>query len=679
MLKSELFDEQRQQQTPPYGEEQLSQQNGSRTSTGDNCFHGRLGAEASTPEGNSNQKPNKQGNIGMTHMSNNDLLEHVLEVHPSCCHFKPLILGIQWILYNFKFYYLFKNLFCLTCLSSQNSRKREESELCPFQMAPLKNNTQSYVNNIAHISYISPKKCDSGYEARQCPPKKLDFGSSPLRNKNDTTIKGIGECSPAREYCSDNMQVLVKYLKQQSLKQVPECPYLMLSAPDMCDDVYASLLDWSRESNCLATGLQSDVWLYTMKDGTPRNLTQIAGKHSINPFAFANAQKWRQHQQENTLPIITSVKFSPRVIFSHMCSSHYPFLCVVKKKWFVDCKGQKVAVGTNSGKVSLWDVNKECLDLYMHGPGEHIGVLEWTDQWDGSCMVVGSKQSNQIYFYDLRARHNKRIRTVMMNSTPASLKWSPSHNCFAVGGCDHCVNVWDNRNLLEPYYTCRHHNAPVRALAWSPHDHHILASGGGTNDSKICLWNTTKSASHSKTFWNCCNGTICCVLLDLTVENKLGGESQVTNLLWDPSSCRLLSTHGHFTNDISLWDGKTLRKVEANVKLNTNHIKFVQCYVIFMIYLPEQRYRQICKILQLHQLTKQFNFGMCLKTMATLNVIIIGMELLILSFVSYFHFLLFIYFGIFYVFCNQNHIFYFVVPLVSGYLNRFLCIFSFFF
>ena len=34
------------------------------------------------------------------------------------------------------------------------------------------------------------------------------------------------------------------------------------------------------------------------------------------------------------------------------------------------------------------------------------------------------------------------------------------------------------------------HKAAVKAISWSPHQHGLLASGGGTADRKIRFWNT---------------------------------------------------------------------------------------------------------------------------------------------------------------------------------------------
>ena len=42
----------------------------------------------------------------------------------------------------------------------------------------------------------------------------------------------------------------------------------------------------------------------------------------------------------------------------------------------------------------------------------------------------------------------------------------------------------------QPVYTFTDHIAAVKAIAWSPHHHGLLASGGGTADRCIRFWNT---------------------------------------------------------------------------------------------------------------------------------------------------------------------------------------------
>ena len=43
---------------------------------------------------------------------------------------------------------------------------------------------------------------------------------------------------------------------------------------------------------------------------------------------------------------------------------------------------------------------------------------------------------------------------------------------------------------INPLHILRDHQAAVRALAWCPWDNRTLASGGGTADRNIKIWNT---------------------------------------------------------------------------------------------------------------------------------------------------------------------------------------------
>lgn len=45
-------------------------------------------------------------------------------------------------------------------------------------------------------------------------------------------------------------------------------------------------------------------------------------------------------------------------------------------------------------------------------------------------------------------------------------------------------------NSASPVAKYSEHTAAVKAIAWSPHQYGLLASGGGTADRTIRFWNT---------------------------------------------------------------------------------------------------------------------------------------------------------------------------------------------
>lgn len=110
------------------------------------------------------------------------------------------------------------------------------------------------------------------------------------------------------------------------------------------------------------------------------------------------------------------------------------------------------------------------------------------------------------------------------------LKWSPDDREIASGGNDNQLYIW-NLNSTSPVIKFSDHNAAVKAIAWSPHQHGLLASGGGTADRCIRFWN-----SATNTALNCidtgnshasqthavlcplpCYSTLCCGVLSCTL------------------------------------------------------------------------------------------------------------------------------------------------------------------
>lgn len=82
--------------------------------------------------------------------------------------------------------------------------------------------------------------------------------------------------------------------------------------------------------------------------------------------------------------------------------------------------------------------------------------------------------------------------------------------------------VW-NHSSLSPVQQYTEHLAAVKAIAWSPHQHGLLASGGGTADRCIRFWNTLTGQPLQ------CIDT----------------GSQVCNLAWSKHANELVSRDGH--------------------------------------------------------------------------------------------------------------------------------------
>ena len=200
-------------------------------------------------------------------------------------------------------------------------------------------------------------------------------------------------------------------------------------------------------------------------------------------------------------------------------------------------RGTHLAVGTNRGEVQLWDT-VQCIKIRtMMGHTARVGTLGWT----GSLLASGSRDRN-ILLRDARCQDQyiAKLSNCGHKQEVCGLKWSydePAH--LASGGNDNKLLVWDVKKHSQPLHKFCDHKAAVKAIAWSPHQHGLLVSGGGTADRCIKFWNTMSGV---------------CL-------NSIDTGSQVCNLAWAKNCNEIVSTHGYSLNQIIVWRYPSMDKV----------------------------------------------------------------------------------------------------------------------
>ncbi|ORZ41330.1 WD40-repeat-containing domain protein [Catenaria anguillulae PL171] len=288
---------------------------------------------------------------------------------------------------------------------------------------------------------------------------------------------------------------------------IPDTCYKILDAPGIVDDFYLNVLDWSYR-NVIAVGLGSAVYMWDAATSAVTLLTDLA-----------------------------------------------PLDSVASVKW--NGNGKYLAVGTSKGLVQLWDVEKKVM-VREFGQGHHdqrVGVLCWSRD----RLLSGSKD-HRIFEWDHRAPGTPALSLNDHRGEVTAIQWAVDNQYLASGGNDNRLLVWDPRRvgLLRnsstaasntspgsrasngPLYTMTDHTAAVRAVAWSPHNPGVLASGGGTNDKTIRLWNL-RSSQPTRAFQMANVG------------------SQVCTLAWSRTTPgELVSTHGFNGNAIVVWDSRNL-------------------------------------------------------------------------------------------------------------------------
>jgi len=238
-----------------------------------------------------------------------------------------------------------------------------------------------------------------------------------------------------------NREVLQKKVK--STRYISQTPERILDAPELLDDYYLNLLDWSAR-NVLAIALGSVVYCWNAADGSISQLCELPeGDH------------------------VTAVA------------------------WGAD--GKYLAVGTDAGDIQLWDVDAQRQLRNMKGHEGRVGALAW----NGHLLASGSRDTT-IMIHDVRIADHKIATLTAHCQEVCGLKWCPKGLQLASGANDNLLNIWDADALVgyapAPKFTMNAHQAAVKALAWCPWQENTLASGGGTADRCIRFWNTQTGA-----------------------------------------------------------------------------------------------------------------------------------------------------------------------------------------
>lgn len=322
---------------------------------------------------------------------------------------------------------------------------------------------------------------------------------TPTRQINGATLDVENEAFSLSPVRFQSQKMLLSPRKQ--LRSISKVPFRVLDAPELADDFYLNLVDWS-SSNILGVGLSRSVYLWNAASGGVSKLCQLP---------------------ENDL--VTSVA------------------------WLQE--GKYLAVGSHRGIVQIWDAEAERKLRTMDGHSSRVGSLAW----HGHILSSGSRDKS-ILLRDVRDPGSYFRRLTGHKQEICGLKWSCEDDKLASGGNDNKLFVW-NSTSDTPLLKFTEHIAAVKAIAWSPHQRGILASGGGTADRRIKFWNTMTNRQ----------------------INEIDTGSQICNLVWSKNSNEIVSAHGYSQNQIAIWKYPSMRQVTAL----TGHT----CRVLYLAISPD--------------------------------------------------------------------------------------------
>eukprot|EP01126_Amoeba_proteus_P060521 TRINITY_DN800_c0_g4_i1.p1 TRINITY_DN800_c0_g4~~TRINITY_DN800_c0_g4_i1.p1 ORF type:complete len:455 (+),score=64.46 TRINITY_DN800_c0_g4_i1:161-1525(+) len=271
--------------------------------------------------------------------------------------------------------------------------------------------------------------------------------------------------------------------RRELSRKMPSVPETVLDIPDLVDDYYLNLLDWN-SNNVVAIALGSSIYLWNGDTCTNQILVDL-GETGVTSVSWLQGSRY-------------------------------------------------LAVGTNDCEVRIFDT--ECLTHVrtLSGHSARVSSLSWND----SLLSSGGRDS-LIINHDVRIRDHQAVNFAGHSQEVCGLKWAPNRLDLASGGNDNLLNIWDIRQTSSRW-SFNQHTAAVKAIAWCPWQNHLLASGGGTADKCLKMWNTQTGE---------------CL-------NSVDTGSQVCSILWSKNFKELVSSHGFSENQLLVWSYPMMTKVK---------------------------------------------------------------------------------------------------------------------
>ena len=430
-------------------------------------------------------------------------------------------------------------------INNSNNKKINNSNIHNSdELLRTKNKINNTNKNKSDINITSTLLYETHYQNKiQNQNKDQIYKINSIFNENNNNISNtdlifqfIDASSNKRSVLPDTDYLLANYSYNTTYKRkINLTPERILDAPNLVDDFYLNLLEWGR-ANILAVALGPEIYLWNGESSETSLLMSIIKDNS-------------NLNSNNENNIITSLS------------------------WMNN--GIGLGVGLPNGYIEIWDVVKISKIREFKAHSERISSLAWNNY-----IISSGSKDKLIKNFDVRSPDAEISKIHQHKQEVCALKYSPEGDLLSSGGNDNVAYIWDVRKLnnkllnisnlnninnneystIKPFAINNYHNAAVKAMAWCPWQRHILATGGGTKDKSIKIF-------------NCDTNKI--------IKNVDTG-SQVCSLLWNKKEREIISSHGFNKNQITIWNYQKMKKI--------CELKGHMSRVLYLTMSPEENY-----------------------------------------------------------------------------------------
>ena len=315
-------------------------------------------------------------------------------------------------------------------LSASSNKKTKSNQTINNIPRFNKKNNNTYTNNLISSNYslIITKKTKN-----LLLKKRLFEDNEKYNNIYGNVFKQ--SYSDFLNFEIDDNDTTINYLKYKS---IPKTAYKVLDAPNLRDDFYLHLVDWSKQ-DIVAVGLDSKLYTWNAKYSEVSLLSDLDDYYNYySSLAYNNDGK---------------------ILIS--CS--------------------------NDGTIFVRNVEKsKNVKIYREFSEGRICVVSPMNL-NPNLFSIGAKDLI-IKTIDLRSKLNPIMKYVGHSKEICGMKWSLDDKRLASGGDDNKLFIWDIRKE-ESEKKLSSHTSAIKALDWSTYKFGYLLSGGGTQDMSLKLWN----------------------------------------------------------------------------------------------------------------------------------------------------------------------------------------------
>jgi WD40 repeat protein len=216
---------------------------------------------------------------------------------------------------------------------------------------------------------------DSGSDLLSSPSSAglIGFGASPNRLSNTPSGRHSSSSSSSL-LLATSANTAAAMGTRKPTRKIPKNPFKILDAPSLQDDYYLNLVDWSH-SNVLSVALCSSVYLWSACTSKVTRLCDLGSGDMVTSISWA-------------------------------------------------LSGNSIAIGTNSGKIQIWDSTTSKMVRELKGHDSRVGALAWNNS-----MLASGSRDRSIYLQDIRIRSNHGSQHSQdLGSTGGSNRSNSSNN-----------------------------------------------------------------------------------------------------------------------------------------------------------------------------------------------------------------------------------------------------------